>query len=369
MEIGSEYWKYDGKLDKNNTDFWNFGRDNKFLLSGRSAIFYVLKNILEKKNVKKVYFPSYSCTSMIQAFEDLGIQIVYYDVYYNEGLKYNINLDEECDIFFAMNYFGYSESNMEKYIKYFKEKDIIIIEDITHSILSQKKFSNYSDYLIASLRKWFPISSGGLAVCVNKNFEIELPENTNIYMVNEKKLAMKNKSEYIKNINIQKDISNFGNEIQEKTKSNLKNAKQEFLNQYAESGKVLEEDYQDYCIDKESLEILMGIDLQEIINKRKENVELIYKELKEKSNIKFLFNRYNKNDCLLFVPIILENKIRNNLRRYLIDNKIYLPVHWPLNDKINNIFDNELSLICDQRYNKDEISYYLNFIKKYMINI
>lgn len=347
MEIGSEYWKCDEILTSNNENFWKFGKDNKFVLSGRTAIFYVLKDILEKRNIKKVYFPSYSCTSMVQPFKDLNIEIEYYDVYYNNGLKYNINLDEECDIFFAMNYFGYSQSNMEKYIKYFKSKNTIVIEDITHSILSEKKFSNYSDYLVGSLRKWFPIISGGIAINANNKFLVELSSNTNYGMINTKKIAMENKEKYLKN------------------KFQTEEEKLQFLNQYSKSSKILENDYKNYKIDNESYQILMEINLQKIISQRKENAKLIYKKLKNKLNVKFLFENYNENDCLLFVPIILENKIRNELRKYLTNNKIYLPIHWPLEQKLNNIFENELSLICDQRYDLEEINYYLYFIEKF----
>lgn len=159
MEIGSEYWKCEEKLNSNNTKFWDFGKDNKFTLSGRTSIYYVLENIISENKIKKAYLPSYSCDSMAQPFLDLGIEVVYYDVYYNKGLKYNINFDEDIDIFLAMNYFGYSSTNMDIYIKKFKEKGKIIIEDITHSILSSKIYSEFSDYLVGSLRKWFPIAS------------------------------------------------------------------------------------------------------------------------------------------------------------------------------------------------------------------
>ena len=117
MEIGSEFWKYDGELNDNNSKFWNIGKDTKFTLSGRTSIDFVLREIIENKLVSKVYFPSYCCSSMIEPFEQLGIEVEFYDVYYNEGLKYNIELDTDCDIFFAMNYFGYSSTNMDKYIK------------------------------------------------------------------------------------------------------------------------------------------------------------------------------------------------------------------------------------------------------------
>lgn len=346
MEIGSEYWKYDGTLDCDNSKFWNIGKDNKFLLSGRTAIYYVLKNILLENTVQKVYFPSYSCNSMAQAFEDLGMQIEYYDVYYNDGLKYNINLDEECDIFFAMNYFGYSSTNMESYIKNFKEKGKIVIEDITHSILSEKKYCEYSDYLIGSLRKWFPIASGGIAVNMNSNFLLELKNVSNENMIRIKQEAMQDKKNYIEKIDVvEKDV---------------------FLEKYSKSNKMLETDYQNYSMDDESLKILMGINLEEVIKIRKENSKVIYDKLEKNIDIKFLINDFNEKDILLFVPIMLERNKRDSLRKHLIENEIYLPIHWPVNDKINNIIDNELSLICDQRYNKNQIAEYIDKIINYI---
>ena len=58
----------------------------------------------------------------------------------------------------------------------------------------------------------------------------------------------------------------------------------------------------------------------------------------------------------------MEKEKRDVLRKYLIENKIYLPVHWPQEEKINNIFENELSLICDQRYDKSQIEEYIDLV-------
>lgn len=346
MEIGSEYWTMDEALTCNNSKFWNFGKDTKFTLSGRTSIYYVLENILKNKEIKKAYLPSYSCDSMAAPFIDLGIEVEYYDVYYNEGLKYNINLDEDIDIFLAMNYFGYSSTNMDSYIEAFKNKGKIIIEDITHSILSTKKCSPNSDYLIGSLRKWFPIASGGIAVNMNSKFEVNLDSKSNSKMIDIKKSAMQNKKDYLKN----QDES----------------SKEVFLNQYKTCGKILDEDYKNYSIDDESLKIIMGIDIEKIITQRIENTKTIYEKLKNNKYIKFLINNFNGQDGLLFVPIILENEKRNDLRKYLIENKVYLPVHWPLEEKINNIFEQELSLVCDQRYTENQIAWYIDLIEDYL---
>lgn len=349
MEIGSEFWKFNENLDCNNLEFWNIGKDTKFTLSGRTSIYYVLENILKNKQIRKAYLPSYSCYSMAEPFLDLGIEVEYYDVYYNEDLKYEIDFRDDIDIFLAINYFGYSNTNMDLYIKKFKEQGKIVIEDITHSIFSSKRYNENSDYLIGSLRKWMPIASGGIVVNMNSNFELELNSKSNEKLIDIKKSAMQNKKDYIENSNnISKDT---------------------FMNQYAQSGKVLNEDYKNYSIDEESLKIIMGIDIDKIVNSRIENAKIIYEKLKNNMNIKFLIQDYNEKDGLLFVPIMLEHNLRDNLRKYLIEKKVYLPIHWPLEEKINNIFERELSLICDQRYTKKQISEYIDLIIEYLKTI
>ena len=76
-----------------------------------------------------------------------------------------------------------------------------------------------------------------------------------------------------------------------------------------------------------------------------------------------------ENDCPLFVPILVEN--RNELRKYLISKNIYCPVHWPisslhkLSDEERYIYDHEISLVCDQRYNLEDMDYICECIKEF----
>ena len=181
---------------------------------------------------------------------------------------------------------------------------------------------------------------------MNSDFEINLDSKSNEKMVDVKKSAMENKKKYLDN---QEEVS-----------------KELFLNQYNESGKILDEDYKNYSIDDESLKVIMGIDIEKIKKSRIKNAEVIYKKLKYNKHIEFLIDEFNRQDGLLFVPIILEKEIRNLLRKYLIENKVYLPVHWPLDEKINNIFEQELSLICDQRYDENQIQWYIDLIQSFV---
>ncbi len=68
-------------------------------------------------------------------------------------------------------------------------------------------------------------------------------------------------------------------------------------------------------------------------------------------------------DCPLFVPIIIDD--RDNKRKKLINNQIYLPVHWHNELNIDNkIYEKELSLVCDQRYNEEDIKEYIDTLIK-----
>lgn len=49
MEIGSDFWECTDPLNSNNEAFWNIGKDRRYTLSGRTAIYYCLKNIICKR--------------------------------------------------------------------------------------------------------------------------------------------------------------------------------------------------------------------------------------------------------------------------------------------------------------------------------
>lgn len=344
MEIGSEYWLEDKQNSKDSVSYFQFGIDNRFLLSGRIAIGYVLDDILNTRKINKVYFPSYCCSSMLQPFYDRGIKVDFYSVDYTTKLEYNIDLNCECDIFFAMSYFGFSSTNMDSYIANFKQRGIIVIEDITHRLLCNEAFCKEADYLVASLRKWFPLISGGLAVCLNDKFGINESEETNNTYVKARKEAMLKKRDYI---------------------VSKKDNKKEFLEQYNLANKMLENTSVNFKIDKESYNILNALDINKIKITRIKNAKIIYEALKNE-NYSILVNELTNNDCPLFVPIIL--KKRDALRKYLIDKGIYCPAHWPLPNgiKSSNIFEEELSLICDQRYNTKDIETYISIILKFL---
>ena len=323
MEIGSEY-QY--SPPKNGSGIVFFARGN-LVFSGRTAIETVLKDI---PSARKALLPSYCCESMIVPFRKAGIKVSFYDVQYEKGIHIHADIPQDTDVFMWCNYFGFE--NEMPCLSRFKENGGIVIEDITHSFLSVQPYHEQSDYLVASLRKWEPINCGGYCAATKGKVQYIPDTEPSDHFIRIKQQAMKLKTEYL----IDRD--------------ELK--KSEFLRMFGESNSWLAENYSGLSIDSWSKEYLSTVDIQRQREVRCSNAHVLYDGLNGK--VQFMFPEESM-DCPLFVPILLR-KDRDRIRRALTENSIYCPIHWPkpLGCE-SNLYDMELSLICDQRYNEEDM--------------
>lgn len=311
MEIGSEFHR----VAPDSGHGLIYPRPGSLVFSGRTAIEAVLRNL---PNAHTALLPSYCCDSMVVPFRATGIDVKFYEVTWNEGLK--IEIDKNADILFWCNYFGFRSPYLSM-----PSFDGVIIEDITHSFLSTVPSHPHSDYLVASLRKWEPVKSGGYC-SVEMNGE-EPPEE----FIDLKTAAMELKTEYLKEPKSEK--------------------KERFLRMFGESNHWLAEYYSGRIIDSFSRDYLDRVDVEGQRKIRRENAKVLYEGLKNK--VQFMFPEQDM-DCPLFIPILLPN--RNEVRAHLTKNEIYCPVHWPKPEGCeSNIYSQELSLICDQRYGIDDM--------------
>ena len=139
-----------------------------------------------------------------------------------------------------------------------------------------------------------------------------------------------------------------------------------FLRLFASFNKNLSSDYQDYLIDKTSLQLLNRQDLEQIKICRQQNAVLLYEELSRLDHISMMF-QYGNGCVPLFVPILVKKEIRNSLRKYLIDNNVYCSKSQLLSNSIQAdvFYDSELSLVCDQRYDEGQMKRVVELIKNY----
>lgn len=350
-EIGSHFAKETINIE-NYTDELFYcevsNQDDSYTFSGRSAISLAIKDILVNKEIKIAYVPSYCCNSMLEPFLENNIKLEYYEVVYqeNKGMNYIIDTEQKCDVFLGMSYFGINSKMIDSYIKKFSLKNIPVIEDVTHRLFSKPYYSKNADYIVASIRKWLPIPTGGY-IRKRKGIIRNRPKNHSNELVSIKLEAMRQKNEYLN--------------------GNLMIDKKNFLDKYKKFENLLQEIGDDYKIDRESNEIIKVFDIDKMKNSRKRNAMFLYKNLKNLNKIKLLIPNIDiDKDCPLFVPVIIEEEKRDDLKKYLINKNIYCPVHWPRKDSISSGIEKiELSIICDQRYTIDDMEYILNALHEW----
>ena len=321
-EIGSEFHL----SGLGNGSGIRFPRNGMLTFSGRTAIETVLAEI---PFAQTALLPSYCCDSMIEPFRRAGITIDFFDVNYNGSLT--VEIKKKADILLWCNYFGFKNE--------IPEFDGIIIEDITHSLFSDVQCHNRSDYLVASVRKWEPIYCGGYCTVVSK---LRNPPN---FFLEDKNFAMRLKKQYLNDGDIRK--------------------KSEFLSKFKSTNTWLADNYSGLGIDDYSKNYLTRLDIDIHKEIRRRNATFLYENLSEKIN--FLFP-VEQMDCPLFVPIVLK-KGRQQIQKYLANNEIYCPMHWPLPnaDCKSNLYDTELSLVCDHRYDLEDMKKVVKVLSQIII--
>lgn len=341
-EIGSEY-HYE-KLKNNKNDAYREipnVQDSAFVFSGRTAIETVLLN---EPHVKKAMLPAYCCNSMMEPFRKADIECVFYEVNFKNGLNIHVDIPEDVDLLLWCNYFGF-RIEMPDFSE-FVRRGGTIVEDITHSFFSSKQCDNQSHYLVASLRKWGPLLCGGYCATREDTLCHKPGKEPATDFLLHKRHAMSLKKDYIS-----------GDEKVDKTV---------FLREFTECNKWLADNYSQLKMDEESKAIFENIDWRGLAEIRKRNARILYDGLKNISSIRFLFEEEDM-DCTLFVPIIVENRKRDDLRKTLTENEIYCPIHWPKPnaDCVSNLYELELSLVCDQRYNENDMKRIIEIISKW----
>ena len=327
-EIGSEFWDVP-MIDQQNKLFPEFAQ---WFLSGRSALQAIITDLGE---VRSVSLPSWCCDSMIKPFADAGLEIHFYPVYWSEGRLIQ-EWSFDCDVLFLIDYFGYTGAIPD--LSGFKGT---VIRDVTHSIFS----TTYSDadYYFGSLRKWCGVWTGGYA-WAKDGHRLETMEQNDQGYTELRMRAMAEKAEYISGGREDKG----------------------YLRIFEEAEETLEHVGIVRAADRD-IGLAQRLDVKEIRKRRRVNAEVLRKAFPDW----LIFPHLSSADTPMFVPISVPDGKRDILRRHLIKNEIYCPVHWPvseyhkLDERTAHIYQNELSLICDQRYTEEDMYRIVGTIKAF----
>ena len=337
--IGGEY-AINPELLKTDKSVYNHIPGHSYA-SGRTALEAIIYSIMHTRPDALsggVLVPDYICDSVTKVIKDIGVGYQFYHIADNmmpdQSLFSRLG---SLRTVILINYFGLLD--LQTVIEDIRcsYDDIIIIEDDVQNFFSE--YNRNVDFSFTSLRKWFATPDGAFVKVNNKIYENALPSFAN-------SSSLFSQYKFAGNI-----LKNFSDYVDDQISLSL----------LTTGEKELDDNYR-YDMSEASQLIYSHINLRVVANARKRNALFLHNKLLAKD----IPHGYNADHIQLFVPIFLEKSIRDFLRGKLFENNIFVPIHWPhvsteLNGD-NDLYDMELSLICDQRYTIEDMSRVMEII-------
>ena len=299
------------------------------LRSGRDT----LKAIAREYEPCVALLPALACDSMVHPFELYGHKIQYY--LFNED--YSIDLDslktgEGIQLFLYMDYFGRPAIKDVELEKLRKQGNIVFIEDRTHNLLVERKYTFQPDYIIASLRKWLPIPDGGLLWG-----EISKPLANDTTFCTTRLKAQCMRHEFLSS----------GDET----------IKTEYRKIFSTVSELMDED-EPSAMSAYAHSLAKQTDWDWVKRIRRQNSEELISILSTSPYIRFIQNIPGLSD--LYVPFTVPN--RDEVQRRLSAEGIFNTIIWPLMDEQKEACkvakyteENMLAAPCDQRYTVEDM--------------
>ena len=289
----------------------------------RNALEYI---ILQLTDVKRVFIPYFTCEAIVEPLKRLPVEFVFYRI--NEQLEiYEELVLEEGDYLIANNYFGIKD----KYIAYLAEKygERLIVDN------AQALFSPMIPGIKAvySTRKFVGVADGGFAFGVSAESALKyetdntLGRDSHLYIRKEKGAE-----------------AGFKDYQTNECKLNNQPIKR---------------------ISPQTSSILLKIDYNLIVEKRRNTFQFISKALGSKNQLQL--PSINSFICPMVYPFMTNDE---SLRERLIKNKVFVARYWPNvlewckeEDFEYRLATQIIPLPIDQRYGKNDMERILEIIK------
>lgn len=304
-------------------EYGEYHRDAIRLNSGR----YCLEYVLRVKKYTKVYLPYYMCDAVLQPINKLGLDYQFYhiDKYFHIAEVLHPKKDE---VILYCNYFGL----MDEYVKIVTDRyapNIII--DNTQAFFSQPLPEIDTFY---TCRKFFGVADGAY-LYTNKVADFDIPQDYS----SSRMLFLLDR---------------------------LDKSAEEAFSDYHKSEDTLDYD-KIKKMSKITQFIMSSICYKSVADRRISNYIYLHDNLGSSNMLSVDLERKN-------VPMVypfLSDDI--NLRKKLIDNKVYVASYWPNVQSWCNAesLENTLSqlllpLPIDQRYSIDEMNFIVSVLKEFM---
>lgn len=314
------------------------------LRSGRDA----LKVVAREFEPTTVLILALACDSMIRPFEMYGHKVKYYklnkDYSINKESLYSlISNKDKAVLFLYMDYFGnkaIGDAELEKLRA--SHPHLIFIEDRTHNLLVESRYTFKPDFTVASLRKWIDIPDGGLLWTDRELKEKEYSEDLTFSEVRLHAQCMRN----------------------EFLQSGDESIKAEYRKIFPTVTDIIDGEKFPGLMSQYAHERACQINLSEVNEKRRRNAQVLIDELK---GFSFVQDKTSLGD--VYVAVLIEN--RDEVQKKLASMGIFCTVIWPLNDGqraacrvAKYTEEHMLAIYCDQRHSVEDMKYIASCIRR-----
>lgn len=349
MEIGGFFPYEETGLDKNgylSLVCPNY-TDAKFLMSGRCAIYFCLRDSMLKDKKRTAYLPAYTCETVISCFVKADYKIYYYDVDENLVPQFKDSLIDKISFLLICGYYGFTTFD-EKFVMKCREKGVTVMQDVTHTAFSPLGACPEADYVAVSLRKWMGVTSGGIAIKRKGTFHVSpLPSHREHLEIRDK--ALKARLEY--------EIT--GDEI----------SKKKSYDAFWEAEAMLRHIFDMHLGDIRSRNSILYYPLEKSIEERRSNYACLLKNLPQNPAIRPVFPFLPDSVCPMFFPFMCKD--RKNVIQRLEKENIAPKVYWNVPPYISvkdypgaqYVYDHIMSVSCDQRFTNADMEKVANALR------
>ena len=318
----------------------------------REALYNLAISLSDTNN--QVLIPAYTCQTVITPFKEAGWGCHFYSIQKNLRIDGD-SLMAQCECFkpsliIVHPFFGMDLNAQEVQLLRHLSNTTKIVVDLTQCIFSKQNLP-FVDYYLGSYRKWFPIPDGGYLrankdLCPNNQ-----PVTENTAFVSCQTDAMYLRGAYFANGD-----------------PNLK-AISIRLNKMADA--MVEERIGLHCMSTFSWSLKLQQDEERIQQIRNANYRYLFHHISESDRISLVCGDIH---CVttapLYFTIYVDN--RESLQQQLIEDRVYAPIIWPVEDEevlisddVKYIYEHILAIPCDQRYDERDMERIVKIINDY----
>lgn len=302
-----------------------FPHNNGVLLNtGRNALEYILRSI---GNVNQVYLPYYTCGVVLEPLKKLDIPFTLYHINTSFELADELNPKED-EYIIANNYYGIKDAYIEKLAARYGDQ---LIVDCAQAFFAKPLPSIKSFY---SMRKYVGVADGGVAYLGN------LPGD--LVEMKEMEPTGDHDNHLFKRKQFGAEAGFADYQTNEKKLDNLPIRFISFQTKW----------------------ILDHVDYYNMVARRRDNYRVLQDALGGLNELSL--PDLDTFACPMVYPLIM--KTNRNLRKELIDNKVFVARYWP-NVEERKGFEQEsdmalnvIPIPCDQRYGIKEMKRIIKII-------